>query len=67
MPTYLKEDFPNPAMLPCKELISNMPAHVDRPSADKFDQILNVLYRKVGKRVRKSGQLNRRNKLKNLT
>eukprot|EP00347_Sterkiella_histriomuscorum_P008732 403343964 len=45
IPSYLKEDFPDPELLPCKELIASMPSHVDRPPAEKFDSIILNLYK----------------------
>lgn len=49
IPSYLKEDFPNPELLPCKELIASMPSHVDRPPAEKFDSIISNLYKTMSK------------------
>ncbi len=54
IPAYLKEDFPDHTMLPAKELIANLPTHVDRPPAEKFDELVTKLYTGMSKKPKKS-------------
>jgi hypothetical protein len=49
VPFYLREDFPDPQLLPAKELIAKMPEHVERPPAEKFDIILSNLFKSISK------------------
>lgn len=56
IPAYLKEDFPDHTMLPAKELIANLPTHVDRPSAEKFDELVIKLYTGMSKRPKKKSR-----------
>ena len=67
IPQYLKEvihyylifqDFPDPELLPAKELIAKLPSHVDRPPAEKFDAIILNLYKSMSKS--KGGSQNKR-------
>ncbi|CDW75102.1 UNKNOWN [Stylonychia lemnae] len=45
------QDFPDPDLLPAKELIASLPSHVDRPPAEKFDSIILNLYKEIQKHL----------------
>ena len=51
VPAYLKEDFPDHSMMPTKQLISDMPSHVDRPPAEKFDELVIKVFKGINKRA----------------
>ena len=44
MPEYLKEDLPDPDLMPVKLMISKIPKKADWPPPITFDKILHVLY-----------------------
>ncbi len=53
IPNYLKEDFPDHSMMPAKQLISDMPQHVDRPPAEKFDELVIKVFKGINKKAKK--------------
>ena len=56
VPKYLKEDFPDHAMMPAKQLIQDMPSHVDRPPAEKFDELVIKVFKGINKRTKPKKQ-----------
>jgi hypothetical protein len=37
-------------LIPCKQLIANLPSHIDRPPAEKFDELVIKVYKGMRKR-----------------
>ncbi|TNV83066.1 hypothetical protein FGO68_gene11245 [Halteria grandinella] len=63
IPRYLKDDFPDNTLIPCKQLIANLPSHIDRPPAEKFDELVIKVFKgmrkppkKVSKKQKKTSQ-----------
>jgi len=59
IPIYLKEDLPNPELLPCKKFIIGLGSNLDRPSAEKCDLALSAIYKSLDRKYfRKSSKYN---------
>lgn len=43
-------------MLPCKKLIAGLPTHVDRPPAEKFDELVIKVYKGMNKATNKTSK-----------
>jgi hypothetical protein len=43
-------------MAPCKKLIAGLPTHVDRPPAEKFDELVCKVYKGMNKGTNKVGK-----------
>jgi len=50
IPIYLKEDLPNPELLPCKKFIIGLGSNLDRPSAEKCDLALSAIYKSLDRK-----------------
>ena len=40
--------------MPCKELIASLPTHIDRPPAEKFDELVMKVFKNSRKRPKRS-------------
>lgn len=49
LPSYLKKDYPNSDLIPCKEYISQLPDHIERPDVEHLNDVLTKIHKGISK------------------